>query len=844
MKNIRFIILVTLLLLLAAGQGAWAMQLFVKTLDNRTITLEVEPTDSIEAIKDKIFQRECLLPEVQRLIFAGKQLDEGKTLSDYNIQAESILHLVVRHRAGQPDYAVSNWNDLKYVMAEGGYIRLNADITDPDKTNTSFLTVPAGVSDTLDLNGHIINRGLTESLQGGYVIKLDGASNNHASLVIRDSQGGGQITGGFDGTDGGGSVAGGINVQYSDLTLEAGSICGNQCTFGGGGGVRLAGGTFTMTGGSITGNVVNTLKGAASAGGAIYGVLGDIYLRGGSITDNTTYSSSYSCGGIAHDNGSGAAQLHLSGTFTLSGNKKLSNDTNTQDWTTITASDYLHGNRELIYLDGPISPTAAIAIDLYSGYNARLTTNWNTHMGTDDADGYFTLVANSLSDGKVLGVIDDNLHIGTPEAIYWHADANHDGSSKEKAYIITTTEGLDLLAKQVNGTDGYNANDFDGKYFRLGADIAYTHTTDWNDEGSTESNYEPIGNQLPFPFSGTFDGQGFSVSGIRIYSSLPYQGLFGVTNGVIKNVTVSDAVIKGYSFVGTVAGENNGRVENCHTTATVSVIASDGGFSGGIVGSNDGTIQGCTSAATVKGQYNVGGVAGFNSGERTIENCLAIGATIIATNNRGGAIVGRNWQYDGKFLGILSHNYYSGCTLTIGSDQLATSGIGCGNQANGTLIPTDLPSMTVKDVTYTDCAVPVPSAPSLTLVQGTKDNITAWWGTYYNSALSYRLPAGAQAFTMDSDYHLYRVGDDGQVIPAGTAVIILAESEELSLTFTAAPAAIHGTNILQGGPVTVTAGKVDGKTPYVLGVVNDVVGFYRFTGAQIPAGKAYYVTTP
>ena len=306
---------------------------------------------------------------------------------------------------------------------------------------------------------------------------------------------------------------------------------------------------------------------------------------------------------------------------------------------------------EYIYNGSPVKPVPTVT---YNGTVLTEGTDYTYYINGGDGVGGATVFVEGA--GEYAG----RTHKSYTVRNVAPSDFNSLGNN---TYEIASTEDLDRLAMLVN----IAANTCNGLTFKQTANIAYDYTTQWEQGG--ENNFTAIGG-VSKPFSGTYDGQNNTISGIRILKNAEqHQGLFGyvANGGTVKNVILADASITGYVNTGGIAGVNDGgTIEDCRVESNVSVNYSGKTSSnyGGIVGkcSNRGTISRCTFSGeiTVKttlddgiSQY-VGGIVG-NLTSATVSNCLVLDATIISQKYIG-AIVGVN-------SGTLAANYYHDCLV-------------------------------------------------------------------------------------------------------------------------------------------------------------------------------------
>ena len=434
--------------------------------------------------------------------------------------------------------------------------------------------------------------------------------------------------------------------------------------------------------------------------------------------------------------------------------------------------------------------------------------------------------------------------------------------------IILYPSQLDLLAYRVKEYQYSSApNDYSHQHYRLGADLTYD---------GTENNFTSIGGGSPNvgTFSGTFDGNGHTISGINLNRKQDKQGLFGATSGAtVKNLILANCSFSGNDHVGGIIGYMyGGRIINCRVESSVTVSAGANSVYeyGSIAGTaaSGAVVEGCISSAKVlhnnkSGCYSFGLFVGLVKGLETciFKNNLAINGAVSAKSTRG-IIVGSNES------GNFSNNYYNNCILASSITTNIGSGSGDITSQEGAVeavsfavkppeIGAQIASYSLGLTIYEHGAYYngvyylnhnlENTSKHLSLVLGTKDGATAYWGTFYDGVNNNTLSDGAAAYTMGPDYKLYRLGTNGRTVPKNTAVVIISATQIVSAT----PSGTEdlsvedhcGGNILKGSDSAISVTAI-GSTPYVFSIAGSpaVPGFYRYAGTTVPAGKAYYTT--
>lgn len=500
---------------------------------------------------------------------------------------------------------------------------LTAAIANPD-VNTVRLAANISISSsltvnrpdvTLDLNGYTLTCGDTECDDIFSV-------NEHGNLTVKDSGTGGKIDG--QNKNCGFSINGGI------LTLKSGTII-NCMTDGDGGAVDISdGGKFEMSGGAITNCKASDDSGAVDIGNGCTFIMNSGTISGCRADDDAGAifikgNASFVMNGGTIENCSagfcgGAVKIRNTSSFTMTGGT-ISNCTAQQG-----GGVYVDDSSTFNMNGGSIANCTAV-----NGGNSVFVMS-----GTG---GKFT-----MTDGTVDGSV--TLHFTVAGS-----DVYMDGlGTAAYPYQISTADQLKLFRDIVNGAGGQTQN--------RGAYAVLTANIDLNNEPWTPIGNYTEGNQIYY--EGTFDGGGYTISGLNVTGKFRCASLFGaVKGGTIKNLTVAGNVSHNYSstgldcHVGGIVGSalDAATIENCSNNC--SVTGGSGDFIGGIAGSNinNARIIDCYNVGTITGTIiETGGVTGFNMG--TISNCYNVGTIkMLHNSNAVGEIVGNN-------VGTVKNCYY------------------------------------------------------------------------------------------------------------------------------------------------------------------------------------------
>ena len=264
----------------------------------------------------------------------------------------------------------------------------------------------------------------------------------------------------------------------------------------------------------------------------------------------------------------------------------------------------------------------------------------NAEIEIINIDAYYVTI-----NGFTFTVYEDE-SIYTDKVQFWNGNISTDfftgNGTEEDPYLIKNCEDMAYLANKVN-----NGNSFEGKYFKLIANLDFGARKDENNKWN-KLNIPYIGINSDTPFSGTFNGDNNHIRGIGISVYLTpgkkNKGLFGYNKGFIENIIVSgENYIESGQFanVGLIIGNNEGTITNCNNISRTTVAWGAYSNTGILIGSNSSEIVNCYNAGNIKTSSNISAIAGMNQENAIIKNCYNTGTitgsiiTGIAYENYG-----------------------------------------------------------------------------------------------------------------------------------------------------------------------------------------------------------------
>ena len=413
-----------------------------------TYTLRLHHNDGTDAYTDMTLTYDEA-QNIQTVSRTGYIFDGWSTTQDGSVaytDGQEVLNLTAENGAIIDLYAqwtlITNWSHVNTALkTDGTLVTLPGDITAGD--GDSYLLVPSGVTATLDLNGHTINRNLTSSGgTGGSAIRVEG------SLTINDSQGGGCITGGY-GFDGGGVYV----SRNASFTMNGGTISGNTAVGNGGGGVMVySDATCTLNGVTIRSNESLTNHG----GGVYVQSSSSCTMTSVTITGNT--ASRYGGGVCA------AGGTTVSGLCTITGNTVGGQNNNVYA-----------GSR--LYIGGTLDPATRIGINVNRSNQQIVVTNGLNGKGS--LDNFFCDV-----EGDQLSLNDDGEAVMTLPPVM----------------VDIYTSSPYLAGFRVTDAEGRECENNGSYYYALSGTTVHVHVTPRDGYGISDVTYEVSLNTTPATF--------------------------------------------------------------------------------------------------------------------------------------------------------------------------------------------------------------------------------------------------------------------------------------------------------------------------------------------------------